>query len=319
MKNIVIFLPDPCVSMSAALLHDLLFMAASYCGEDYQSPNIQLISISGASVKSFTGKPIAVDGDLSLLSRADAVFLAAFSGSITSVLTGSSPLIEALGQLVERQVPIAAVSNAPFFLAEAGLLAGKIATVYPPTAAVFKKRYPSVNLQTERAITDAGNLYCAHGIASGCDLTVSMVEKMLGEDCARRLSQEFLHDFKRNYEIADMQFDGQKYHQDPTILAAQAWLEQHFAEPISLQELAQQQSMSPRNFSRRFKLATGETASQYLTRLRIEKAKSELLGNEDPVSEIGYRVGFADVSHFNRQFLRMVGCTPKEFRQQHTL
>lgn len=70
-------------------------------------------------------------------------------------------------------------------------------------------------------MTDAGNLYCANGIASGCDLTIFLVEMLLGPTIARRISREFQVGFNRSYSGVAVDFDGQKYHQDCQVLAAQ--------------------------------------------------------------------------------------------------
>ena len=68
-------------------------------------------------------------------------------------------------------------------------------------------------------------------------------------------------------------------------------------------------------FSKMFKESTGENFIEYLTNVRIEKAK-ELLNNTDySMKEIGIMVGYADPNYFSRTFKKNVGVTPTEYRE----
>ena len=74
-------------------------------------------------------------------------------------------------------------------------------------------------------------------------------------------------------------------------------------------------NISPYYFSRIFKEGTGENFIEYLTSVRMEKAK-ELLGNgEYSMKEIGVMVGFSDPNYFSRSFKKNVGVTPTEYKE----
>lgn len=179
-----------------------------------------------------------VDMALEDAEEVDAIFLCAFWGPSSQVLKDNRALQPWLIDLHSRGTPIACVSNAPFFVAEAGLLDNKVATVYPPVAKTFERRYPNVDVRPERAITNAGDLYCANGIASGCDLIVSVIEMLYGPAIARQISKEFLLGFNRNYNLANVSFDGQKYHQDRQVLTAQQWLERDYSTVVTMESVA---------------------------------------------------------------------------------
>lgn len=332
-KRIAVFLPQPVLGMSAMLIKNLCWIASNYANHEAQSlvdsnpaqaskssqPKVkhkgaEAFSIDGQSVQCLSSGAIEVDASLDSLAPPDAVFLSAFWGEAEPCIEQNHQILPALQRWQQQGVPIAGFSNAPFLMAEAGLLDGKVATVYPPLAEAFAKRYPKVHLRSARALTDAGNLYCANGIASGCDLIISVLEILYGPDIARRMNQEFLVGFQRQYSLVNFIFDGQKYHSDHQILTAQHWLERNYQQDVSIETLAADRGMSPRNFSRRFKQATDDSPSQYLQRVRMEVAKELLSSSEDQVASIAFKVGYSDSSYFSRIFKKSVGCLPQQFR-----
>lgn len=314
-KKILIYLPDPAISMSAGLIQDLCWIGARSNQSDHV---VKTISGDGLPVSCFSGGCLAVGDSVHALDEpCDLLFLSAFWGRPEKALRRSAPMIARLSDVHSQGTPIAALSNASFFLAAAGLLDEKTATVYPAQADEFARLFPRVRLKRERAMTDAGELYCANGIASGCDLIVAMLQKLFGSEVARQLSQDFLLGFSRDYTIADVAFDGQKYHGDTQILRAQRHLERDFAQDIRLAKLARELGMSPRNFSRRFKAATGDSASRYLQNVRIEAAKGLLRESKLGMAEIAQRVGYEDLSYFSGLFEKLVGSLPNDYRGSH--
>lgn len=321
MKKILVYLPKRAVGMSAMLIKELCWVAAQariqQLGLD-SSPSdyVKLVSDDGQPVRCFTGNNLSVDARLDSAGQVDAIFLCAFWGDADSILHENKILVDYLTSAHQHGVLIAGSSNGSYFMAEAGLLDDKVATIYPPAAEEFQDRYPKVNLRPERAITDAGNLYCSNGIASGCDLIVSIIELLYGPEIARLISHNYLLGFNRDYALANVGFDGQKYHRDRQVLSAQQWLERNFHNDVKLETIAEDLGMSPRNFSRRFKQATGDTPSLYLQRVRIEAAKDLLRSTGLSVAEACYRVGYSDLSYFSKIFKRHEGCLPHVFRSE---
>ncbi len=92
------------------------------------------------------------------------------------------------------------------------------------------------------------------------------------------------------------------------------YLERHYSENITLEQLAKISISSERQMTRIFKNITGETIFGYLHKLRIEKAKSLLLVTDNKISDICTAVGFNDISFFNKVFKKIVGVSPKDYR-----
>jgi AraC-like DNA-binding protein len=88
----------------------------------------------------------------------------------------------------------------------------------------------------------------------------------------------------------------------------------HRFQKITLTEVAEEAHLSKEAFCRFFKLRTRKTFTDYLLHLRINEAQKLLQETELSISEIAYRVGFENLSYFNRSFKRIAGKTPRYFR-----
>lgn len=92
-------------------------------------------------------------------------------------------------------------------------------------------------------------------------------------------------------------------------------VEQENLSLAALAEVARQAGMSTFYFCKMFRKATGLSFTQYLSRSRVEKAKTLLLNRNYRVSEIACEVGFQSLTHFNRTFKRIAGESPTNYRQ----
>jgi AraC-like DNA-binding protein len=106
-----------------------------------------------------------------------------------------------------------------------------------------------------------------------------------------------------------------KQAEPPAITRARQFILEHQNEELSLASVAKVVNMSSYYFCKTFKKATGLNFTDYLARIRIERAKELLLNPNARVSEIVFEVGFQSITHFNRIFKRHVGRSPSEYRQ----
>ncbi len=91
-------------------------------------------------------------------------------------------------------------------------------------------------------------------------------------------------------------------------------LENRF-QPIQLDQAAEKANLSKEAFCRFFKLRTGKTFTQYLLQLRIAEAQKLLTETDLGIAEIAFRVGFENLSYFNRSFKKLVSRAPRTYRQ----
>jgi AraC-like DNA-binding protein len=107
----------------------------------------------------------------------------------------------------------------------------------------------------------------------------------------------------------------EQQNQEPLLVArARQYIETHKTEEISLADVAAAAGASIFHFSKVFHRSTGVTFTDYLSRVRVEDARTKLLNPNLRVSEIAYDCGFQSLTQFNRTFKRVFGQSPTEFR-----
>jgi AraC-like DNA-binding protein len=94
------------------------------------------------------------------------------------------------------------------------------------------------------------------------------------------------------------------------------YVAEHCTSELSTEEIRARLGMSASQFSRYFRQATGNTFTDFVNRLRINKACELLMETDLYIANICYEVGFNNVANFNRRFLQVKGMTPNEFRRQ---
>lgn len=94
------------------------------------------------------------------------------------------------------------------------------------------------------------------------------------------------------------------------------YIVERYQDDVSLEDVAEHVHLNPYYFSKVFKQQTGETFIDYVTRLRLEKAKVLMENLELSLKEVCYQVGYNDPNYFSRVFKKVTGMTPTEYRAQ---
>lgn len=134
----------------------------------------------------------------------------------------------------------------------------------------------------------------------------------------RGLVTELLVHLCRNY-VAQMlpERDSVKRKKDLERLnAVLCYIEGHYNQHISVEELADMVCLSEDRFGHLFREGIGQPPLQYINALRLRKAMSLLKTNAYTVTEVADAVGFRDYNHFGRLFRKQYGCTPNEIRRK---
>jgi AraC-like DNA-binding protein len=101
----------------------------------------------------------------------------------------------------------------------------------------------------------------------------------------------------------------------PLVQRAREYIEKHKTEPLSLAAVAKAAGASAFHFCKVFRKSTGLKFTDYVARVRLEHAKTQLLNPNRRISEVAYDVGFQSLTQFNRMFKRVFGQAPTEFRE----
>jgi AraC-like DNA-binding protein/ligand-binding sensor protein len=121
--------------------------------------------------------------------------------------------------------------------------------------------------------------------------------------------------FAGHLAIAAEQIAMRQMHAEPPLVSrAREIIEQRSGEELPLTEIARCVHASTFHFCKTFKRATGMTFTQYLSVVRIAKAKRLLSNPQARISEVAFEAGFASITHFNRMFRRVAGQSPTDFR-----
>ncbi|PYL71268.1 MAG: AraC family transcriptional regulator, partial [Verrucomicrobia bacterium] len=122
--------------------------------------------------------------------------------------------------------------------------------------------------------------------------------------------------FAQHLSILSNQLVVRREKDEPANMArTRQFIEKYQAEPLSLGRVAHAANISRHYFCKMFKKATGINFIDYLSRVRVEKAKTLLLNPNSRISEAAFACGFQSMTNFNRAFKRIVGRSPTEFRR----
>jgi len=123
--------------------------------------------------------------------------------------------------------------------------------------------------------------------------------------------------FAQHLSMLANQIMVQKQNSEPPVITkAKEFIHKNQNEELSLSKVAAAVHTSTYYFCKLFKKATGLNFTDYVSRVRIERAKNLLLNPNLRISEIAYEVGFQSLTHFNRVFRRVAGQTPTAFRKK---
>ncbi|MDQ8182033.1 AraC family transcriptional regulator [Pelagicoccus sp. SDUM812005] len=111
-----------------------------------------------------------------------------------------------------------------------------------------------------------------------------------------------------------LDMDGPARHTDYPLSAAVRYISQHYMENITNADLAKACNLSVRAFERQFRANYENTPHSYVRQMRVRMSCSRLVYTKKPIAAIASEFGFADQSHFGKEFRRVMGETPRDYR-----
>lgn len=319
MKKVSILVPHTAVIEAVADPRYLFQTVNQFRLAAGQAPlfDVQLVGDVDEVVLDRSVFSVRTDARLEEVQQSDLVIIPAISGDMRTAVDQNGALVPWIQQQYAGGAEIASLCVGAFLLAKTGLLDGKKCSTHWGFQNEFRALYPEVELVDGSIVTEDQGVYSSGGANSYWNLLLYLVEKYADRDTAILAAKYFAIDIDRDSQAAFALFQGQKSHEDSEILKAQDFLEAHYQERISVEQLADQFGIGRRSFERRFKRATHNTVLEYHQRVKIEAAKRRFESSRKNIHEVMYDVGYTDTKAFRMIFKKYTGLTPIEYRNKY--
>lgn len=243
----------------------------------------------------------------------------AFDTLIVSGLLVPAPSSDRLIEFLRQAQPVcrrmAAVCTGAFIFAEAGLLDGKRATTHWAFARDLQARYPKVKVEDDRIFIIDGAIWTSAGMTAGIDLALGMIEKDFGAELARSVARKLVVYHRRaggqSQHSALLEMDAKS----DRIQKVLDYAKRNLRSALSVEQLAEVAHLSPRQFSRAFRIETGQPPAKAVEHLRVEAARLMMEQSRHPIDIVAAETGFADRERMRRAFLRAFGQPPQAIRR----
>ncbi len=210
---------------------------------------------------------------------------------------------------------ICSVCTGTFLLGAAGVIDERAVTTHWGAAGLLAECFPRARVEPDRIFVQDGPVWTSGGVTSGIDLALALIEEDLGPELVLKVARAMVIFVKRP--------GGQSQYSVP--LAAQvadrgnfgslhAWMWEHLAEDLRVEDLAQQAGMSRRTFMRSYAAATGSTPARMLESMRLDAARVALESTRRSLKQIARETGFGDAERMRRAFMRQLGVAPADYR-----
>lgn len=248
-------------------------------------------SAQGLALRAATQWPELADKDIILVPGWRAPRMAKRIGEAT---------LARLSDHHRRGGTVASVCAGADALGQAGLLDGRHCTTHHELQDELARRYPKAYVSKDVLYVVDDRVVTSAGIASGIDLALHLIATWHGPGVAARIAREMVVYTRRNghepQESAMLRF---RSHLHDTVHRAQDLIDERFAEPLPLSQVAQAARVSERTLTRLFSSATGLTPLKYQQMLRLERAE-HLIGHGATVEAAARAVGFTDARMLRR-------------------
>ncbi|PIJ50497.1 AraC family transcriptional regulator [Erwinia sp. OLTSP20] len=319
MKTILIIVPDGGMLFESAGIADILMQANRLHNAERNQPRYQVSLASSQPHRVIQGQ-----SGLNLLADYRLADLDPGEARDTIIITGRGDNEQeerAVVDWIRLAAPytrrLVSVCGGAMLLAQTGLLNGLHATTHWRLLDTLQTRYPEVEVQSGPLYIQDGSVWTSGGVSSGFDLTLALVEEDYGYSLARDVAQDLVMYLRR--PGGQMQFSRFQLHQTTSnrvINALLHWLADNLSSDLSVEKLAQQVAMSPRNFTRVFTRETGLPPARYVAETRLAAARYQLEQSSETIEKIAVITGFGNSINLRRIFEKQLHLTPGEYRQR---
>ncbi|WP_266160561.1 transcriptional regulator FtrA [Dyella silvatica] len=272
----------------------------------------ELCAVDAGPMRASGGLQVIAQGGLERLAQAGTVIVPGWRG----VDAAPPPaLLDALRAAHARGARLLSFCSGVFVLAAAGLLDGHRATTHWRYVQALAERYPRIRIEPGVLYVDEGHLLTSAGSAAALDLSLHLIRRDYGPQIANQVARR---------AVVPTHRDGGQAQFIPAPLPEQGaalgtlleWMRRRLEQPLPLSLLAERARVSERTLLRRFEEATGSTPKQWLTRERLDRARSLLEGGSLPIERIADICGFGSADTLRHHFRRTLQVSPLRYRER---
>jgi len=237
------------------------------------------------------------------------------AGQMVPGAPSTSGFVEILRQAGIHARRVASICTGAFLLAEAGLLDGKRATTHWALARDLQRAYPKLRVEEDRIFINEGKVWTSAGMTACVDLCLAMVENDHGPELARNIARKLVVYHRRSGGQSQFSALLELEPKSDRIQQALSYAKRHLRKPLSVDELAEAANLSTRQFSRTFRIETGQSPARAIEVLRVEAARAMIEGSNHSIDVVARETGFSDPERMRRAFLRAFGQPPQAIKR----
>jgi AraC family transcriptional regulator, transcriptional activator FtrA len=256
--------------------------------------------------------PVHVERGVNALSRADTVIVPG-----RGLRPPPAELLAALRRAQQRGARIVSFCTGAYVLAEAGLLDDRPATTLWTHAERFQARFPAVRLNPGVLYVDDGQVLTSAGNSAAVDLALHILRSDFGADIANTVARHMVappHRRGGQAQYVEVPL-GADTNTGEVLAATLEWAMSRLDQPLSVKALAAHATLSPRQFTRQFRQATGTTPHQWLLTQRLALAQRLLEGTDNSIEHIAVAAGFGTAAAMRLHFQRALDTSPVAYRR----
>ncbi len=274
-----------------------------------------LISLDGQPIKAANGMVVPVDYSIFDCPPLSTVF--AVSGNHPNDYLHED-ILNWFRQLDNRHTRLGAFDSGAFILAAAGLLDWHPAVLHWETIPVFREQFPTVEILEQLYMVDDHRITCAGG-SSSIDLMLYLITQSCGLELAEVVANGFVHGkIREGHEHQRPGYSMVVNEESQVLREIARYMEETLEEQTSTAEIANFVGLTVKALQKVLKKNFGMSPAKFQMATRLKQARSYLFYSTLNIQEITLACGFSSPPVFCRTFKDHFGCTPSEYRKQHS-
>ena len=223
-------------------------------------------------------------------------------------------LVDALIAAHRRGARLVSICSGVFVLAATGLLDGRRATMHWQDADTLRRQYPRIRVDPDVLYVDEGSVLTSAGSAAGIDLCLHIIRRDHGARVANQVARRLVMPPHREGGQAQYVPTPVGEEERPWLARLFEWAQRRLHEDLTLDRLAREANMSKRTLARRFAQTAGTSPADWLTGLRVARAKDLLETTSYAIDRIAADCGLGSAATLRHHFRKRVRMSPAAYR-----